>query len=338
MTMEADAVRLNMYGLRVLIRCTEREVVREVARDFSSFRVSPGGRIDLTLEVEVRPPPWELLPALRAAQYTPRNITYRDGSVTWLDYFGRALARVEREAGRMTIWGTDIDLLREIVFLTLLSWSGEYLDRRGLHRIHALGISYRGRAVLIMMPSGGGKSTLALQMLKQPGVTLLGEDSPLVDAKGQVYPFQLRPGIKDPSAAGIPPEYLRTVRRMEFDPKTLVDLDYFAGRLSPTVPAGILLLGQRSSGTRAAIEPLGTRQALEGLIKNMVVGLGLYQGVEFVLEHSGWELVGKSGVAAARMRAAIGLLRTCRTGVLVLGREIPHNAEVLMAYLQRELG
>ena len=45
-----------------------------------------------------------------------------------------------------------------------------------------------------MLPSGGGKSTLALRALRDEG-TLLSEDSPLLDRRGRLHPFPLRIGI-----------------------------------------------------------------------------------------------------------------------------------------------
>ena len=49
-------------------------------------------------------------------------------------------------------------MAREIVYLTILSRVSEKLDRMGIHRVHALGLEQRGRGVLVMLPSGGGKS------------------------------------------------------------------------------------------------------------------------------------------------------------------------------------
>ena len=54
--------------------------------------------------------------------------------------------------------------------------SKQYLDRRGLHRIHALGVVVKNRAVLVMLPMGGGKSTLGLHLLKHPEVQILSDD------------------------------------------------------------------------------------------------------------------------------------------------------------------
>src|SRR5205823_358414 len=121
------------------------------------------------------------------------------------------------------------------------------------HRVHALGVSFRERGILLLLPSGGGKSTMALELLRRPGFRLLGEDTPLVDRRGRLLPFPLRLGVRAGQDPGIPAEHLRTVQRMEFGPKTLIDIDYFADRLGDAVEPGLILIGERSLGDASEI-------------------------------------------------------------------------------------
>ena len=51
-----------------------------------------------------------------------------------------------------------------------------------------------------MLPSGGGKSTLALRALQEPGIGLISEDSPLLDRRGRLHPFPLRIGVNETDA------------------------------------------------------------------------------------------------------------------------------------------
>jgi hypothetical protein len=69
--------------------------------------------------------------------------------------------------------------------------SGEQLDAQGLHRFHAVGISYRGLAFLVSMPPNGGKSTLAMSLLDDPEFLLISEDTPLIDLRGRIHPFPI---------------------------------------------------------------------------------------------------------------------------------------------------
>ena len=70
----------------------------------------------------------------------------------------------------------------------------------------------------------------------------MSEDSPLVSVNGEIYPFPLCLGCKGPPPENVPEKYVRRVSRMEFDPKTLIDLDFFESKLvvEPLPPGPIL--------------------------------------------------------------------------------------------------
>ena len=100
---------------------------------------------------------------------------------------------------------------------------------------------------------------MALQLLRRPGFLLLSEDTPLIDRHGEIHPFPLRLGIRPGEEGDIPAEHVRTMSRMEFDPKTLIDLDYIRDRLGQTVPPEAILVGERSTGLHSEIIPLSRR-------------------------------------------------------------------------------
>jgi hypothetical protein len=211
---------------------------------------------------------------------------------------------------------------------------GLHLDGRGLHRVHALGLSCRGKGALLLLPSGGGKSTLALRLLREPDVQLLGEDTPLLDHEGRLWPFVLRLGIDARRTDGVPARYLQTVKRMEFDPKTLVDVDYFEDRIGAPVPARALLIGQRSLGRSPSITPLGRRDAIAPLLRCLVVGLGVYQGLEFLLERGPLDLARRGGTVAARVQTSARLLSKTSAHRFVLGRELEDNAAAMLEFMR----
>jgi hypothetical protein len=244
---------------------------------------------------------------------------------------------VDRKRNTYRIHCTERDLAHEIVFLTILSQVGQHLDARGLHRVHALGIQANERATLILLPKGGGKTTLALRLLGAEGVKLLSEDSPLVSRRGQVFPFPIRLGVQvgeEPPDA--PVHYCRTVQRMEFEPKTLIDVAHFADRIAEPCPIGTILLGERWLAGDPFIRPANLSAAVRAFVKNSVVGLGLYQGVEFVLERSGWEVLGKLGLAVSRLRASWQVIRRAQIYRLGLGPDVEQNAELLIRFLGQQ--
>ncbi len=123
---------------------------------------------------------------------------------------------------------------------------------------------------------------MALELLSQPDFELIGEDTPLVDRRGRIPPFPLRLGVRPGHDVRIPAPHLRTVRRMEFDPKTLIDRP--AHRARRARRPGLILIGERNLGQECDIVPLAKRTAMKAVVKYMVVGLGVYQGLEFMLE------------------------------------------------------
>jgi len=325
----------DFYGCTVQVSSSSAELVEEVRRDFVYFRLPPGERQpNVQVQMLLSPPPYPELPPARATLSTPRNVCFRDRKITYIDYFGKALSIYDRENRKCTIYGTDTDMVHEIAYLFILSTVGQDLDGRGIHRLHALGVSYQDRGILLLLSSGGGKSTMALELLRDPDFLLLGEDTPLIDRRGIILPFPLRLGIRPGQAAGIPPEHLRTVQRMEFDPKTLIDIEYFSDRLGGAVEPGLILVGERNLGEVSEIVPLAPHRAFKALLKDMVIGLGVYQGLEFLLERGLWDMLGKGGVVASRLYNSLRLLARARSYRFVLGRDTEKNYRTLIQFLK----
>jgi len=329
-------IELDLHGMRIDVD-GDAGAVDEVRRDFAWF-ARGGATAALRMTLHARRPPYDDLPAVDAAFSTPRNWCFRDGATSWLDYFGRGLTVHDRGAGTLALYSDDHDLLHEMAYLAILSLAGQDLDRRGLHRLHALGVEYGGRAILLLLPSGGGKSTTALRLLERPGYRLLGEDTPLVDQRGDVHAFPLRLGVRPESKPDVPPAFLRTMSRMEFDPKLLIDIAYFGDRIATRAPPALLLVGRRNLGTGASMAPLGSIGAFRALTSNLVVGLGVYQGLEFLLERDAWELAGKLGLVTSRARASLALLRRADAFRFTMGRDIDRNIDTLIAFVESRLG
>jgi hypothetical protein len=123
---------------------------------------------------------------------------------------------------------------------------------------------------------------------------------------------------------------------MEFDPKTLIDIDYFKDRLGESVPPGLILVGERNLGDVSAIVPLPRRRAFKAMVKYMVVGLGIYHGMEFLLERGLWEVLGQSGVAASRLYNGVSLLARARAYRFILGRDTEKNCRTLIEFIQQD--
>jgi len=335
---QAVSLAFDVYGFRFRITAAAScASVGMLASDFQFFR-HDDDTAGLRIEICTQRPPYAEAPDAVATNYTPRNVSFSMGQTTWLDYGGRALAIWDRAAGTFRVYSEDPDLLYEVAYLFLLSRIGEDLDQRHMHRIHALALEYQGRAVLAVFPMGGGKSTLGAAMLRFPEIGFLSDDSPFISPNGRVHAFPLRLGLLPGSENEIPTEQRRTIRRMEFGPKVLVNYDYFAHRVQPSAEPGIVFLGRRSLGDVCRIEPASTGERYQSILADCVVGLGLFQGIEFVLRNSPIQLLGKAGIAWSRLRSAQSLFRRSEVYRLVLGRDLARNAETVFEFLQQRLG
>jgi hypothetical protein len=328
-------VRLDICGLRVSIGGDWPEVCDSIRRDFAWFEVQPGGVAEIEIRVEQRHPDFAAFGEPVASFVTPRNVVYQQGPRTVIDYFGRALSILDRELSLLIVQGTEAHLVHEAVYLFLLSRIGEHLDSLRTPRLHALGLRGPAGGVAVMLPSGGGKSTLALRALRTDGITLLSEDSPLIDRRGRLHPFPLRVGINESDAPALPAEHVRRIERMEFHPKLLLDIDYFRDRIEPEpVPLRHLVIGRRSLARDPRLEHVPRRRAVGPLIREAVIGVGLYQGMEFVLQHGMRDALRKLDVAAMRASCCAMCMRRARVWELTLGRDHDRNWDTLHELLE----
>jgi len=181
---------------------------------------------------------------------------------------------------------------------------------------------------------GGGKNRLGANLLQLPGIELLSDDSPLIDHRGRVYAFPLRLGLLPGSLEAIPEKELRRVERMEFGPKMLASYRYFEDRIRPQADGCLLFLGSRSLGSKCTVQKAGGLSALWAMTSNCIVGLGLFQGMEFVFQRSVWEIAARALVARRRFAASVRLIHRAQVFHLSLGRDGVENARVLETILE----
>ena len=323
---------LNFHGLVIRVSSPDARVIDHLSRDFAFFSREQQDGVDLQLEAYLRTPDFHLVPDCEASYIGPRNVVYNHGDQSFYDYFGQALL-VERP-GSAVASSEDIDLLREVFYLYILSKVGLHLDKRGLHRLHAAAFSHRGKASLLLCPSGGGKSTTTFHLLSKDGYGLVSEDSPLVGSSGEIHPFPMCLGCKGKPPPDVPKRFLRTISRMEFDPKTLIDLEYFKDKIEQQpLPPGAVLIGIRHSGPTSEIEPTSRLGLFKFLLRDLVIGMGIFQGVEFLFRNRISGLVRHSIVMASRLRSAVALSRRGDPYIFRMGRDIDRNIETLDRFL-----
>jgi predicted nucleotidyltransferase len=140
-----------------------------------------------------------------------------------------------------------------------------------------------------------------------------------------------------------PQEVIRTYGRVRrwfpflgrWDEKAenLVSLAAFGDCLAREASAPrFLFAGKRSLGRGCTIRPVGKWTGFKALLQGMIVGVGLYQGVEFLLRTSILDLLGLARLGLSRTRAARALLRRSEVHVVELGRDAEANVEALRSF------
>jgi hypothetical protein len=326
----------NVYGYSFQVNGDCPFAVDGIKEDFTFF-ASESGANPTQLDLFQREPDYDALPVSDAQIYTPRNVVYRDGDSRILDFGGRGLGRYDARSRRFQMESADDNLVYEAAYLFLLSQIGQTLDARGMHRLHALAMSYHGRSILVLLPMGGGKSTLGAALLKHPGIEILSDDSPFIDRAGRAHAFPLRLGLLSGREHEVPAEHRRLINRMGFGEKYLVNYSYFANRVTASAQPGLVILGRRTLARQGRLTPASYRQTMSAMVPNMIVGLGLFQGLEYLLERSSREIAGNVGLALSRSRNAHALTRKSRNYVFHMGRDSEANAQAILDLAARSL-
>jgi hypothetical protein len=326
----------DVYGLRLRLEGAWGEVVEAVRRDLAWFETGElAGEPDVRIRIDLGTPDYGAFGDVPASFVTERNVVYQLGDRTVIDYLGNTISVLTGRASAH-ITGEDPRVARRAGFDFALAQISAHLDGRGMPRLHGLGLTGKAGGVVVMLPSGGGKTTLALRALREDGVRLLSEGSPVIDRQGLLHPLPFPLWVRDmaPEAAALPLEHVRRVDGELSDPRIL-ELSAFADRVETEArPLVHIVLGRRSLGERSLLEPLPRRAAIPTLVRDSVVGFGFFQGAEFLLRHGLRDLRHHIGPMSTRARACRAGLRHAQVWQLTLGRDRDGNWRALQPLLE----
>lgn len=324
------SVLLDVYGLTVAVGGDWPEVVEAARLDYAWFaRPEPVLRPDVEVLIAQRAPDYDAFGDLVASFVTPRGTVFAANGTTVVDHVGRAISVIDRGGDRLHVHGDDEQVVHDAVYYFVLGRVGRHLDRIGLPRLHGLGLAGSGGAVAVLLPPTGGKTTLAVRALQDEGVRLLSEDSPLLDRQGRLHPFPLRIAI---SASDVPPADAapRRLERFWLQPKVAMEVETFADRIAfEPVPLRHVVVGRRSLAADPQLLPLGRAAAAGPLLREGVLGVGLYQGLGYAHQRGLRAVVDQLTTAGGRARSVAAALSRARVWQLVLGRNTDRNWELL---------
>jgi len=328
------SINFNFYGVKIKVSSDSEDHLDEIRRDFSYF-LSNNKICDINIETYFQDLPYNLIPQVKASLYLPSAIAYDHENTRYVDYNGQALTIYNYPIEKGQVYSENKELLHEISYLLILSRVGELLDRKGIHRIHALGISISGKAALCLLPMGAGKTTLALDLLKYKEIKLLSDDMVLIDKKGRILPFPLRIGVDRQINLDIPSKFLREFHRRQYGVKTLIDIEYFQDKIATISSPWVIFIGERKFSTQAKIESINKIKAIWPFVRDGIIGLGLPQIVEYFLRNNLKDL-NKIPVILSRIFTSFKIILYSKIYKFVIGQDKEKNAKVLIDFLGSE--
>lgn len=326
----------DLYGIIAELD-TPLWLSKALDRDFSYFTAAKGAApATLTLKVMEQEAPFDRIPKVKACLYQPDSVSYEVQGVRYVDYFGKALSIYDYKLEKGELYSQDKALLHELSYLILLSRVGEMLDKNGVHRVHSMGFSLDGKGVLCLMPQGGGKTTLCLEMLKGDKFKLLSDDTPLITRGAQLLPFPLRIGVSEGAKLDISQEYLGSMDRRKHGKKILIDIRYYAGKISGPVPVEMIISCERVYSDKPEIVEASKLTVFSALFRDCIAGLGLPQMVEYFLRSDPKDLLSKTGIVVSRTLTCAKAVLKAKTYTLKLGTDTARNAAALMEFASRK--
>ena len=324
---------IDLYGLIVKVQCNPDNLSKEIIRPFKFF-LSKEKTPSIAIYIEQKDPPYNSFPSIKASFSTPRNIVYKNKDQKIIDYFGKGV--VIEESTKFFIYGCDENFLYESFYLLIISLFGQFCDKAGYLRVHALALSFKDTAILLPIPPGGGKSTLAMAMLKVTGFKLISDDEPIIDNAGFIHPFPTRIGTLDKNKIeSIPKEFVYKIDRMEFGLKYFIDYDYWSDKIeNKPLNKSILFITYRLINGEPSIYKGSKIKALSSLVRDAVIGVGLYQGLEFIIHSSSLEVFTKVKIVTKRFIKAFKLALSSQVYQMNFSPNIGKNAQTLKEFIE----
>ena len=326
--MEDKKSLLNIYEISVQLY-GYTNIVDKISSEFKYFETEEKESLktDLSINIHFVTPPYNKVPQVSASMYKTDCICYDYNDIRYADYNNKCLVIFNKEKKLADIYSLDEDLLYEISYLLLHSQVGEMLDLKGFHRIHACSFSYNKNVFVCILPQGGGKSTLLMNLLKNDNIKLLSDDTPIIDRKGNIYPFPIRLGVCDDfDISNIPNEFITTFNRRKFGQKKLISYDFFKDRIENTKLPINIISGQRIYSDTPKITDNNSFNIFKELFKSCIIGYGLPQVIEFFLTGGFKDIFRKSFIVCSRFYACIiFILKVNKTYIFYLSKNIEKN-------------
>ncbi len=273
-------IYFNFYHVQVAVSSNWDELLDYLRKDFCFFLKDRPSKDQIEIELLKEKPDFKILPEKKRNFQKSNCILYDTERLRYIDYYNEAIATFDLKYKKYKLFSEDLNRAHEISYLAILSLVGKKLDLLGMHKLHAFAVSYDDVVLICMMPSKGGKSTLLLELLKEPRFKLVSDDIPLIYKDGRVLPFPIKLGLNSPVHPfenGNHEEFLYKVDRVDHGEKWFLSTESIKEKLvdgNKRFHKIILIEGFRFGGLDSQIKESHFLSSFLGVFKHGVVGIG----------------------------------------------------------------
>lgn len=328
-------VAAYVHGVRLVLDSENSDLQEQFLEDFAISPPSePTAALRLVLgSTHERPGNWIPWFVTKASTlYLPNPFSPEKR----ISFFKSVWVRYSPSRGTAFIYGDRRDALYEVASMVAQSFLGEQFDKRGWHRLHALGIVVGREASLLMGPSGRGKSTLAWHFLGNTRVKLLGDDLPWIHRSGEVRGFPQRIALRCPPP--VPREFVRIVRRECYGSKYVLSRRFFEDRIASVSPVRHLILLSKGLGNGPArCHRISRVSLILPLLKWLVVGFETPQIWQLYLRGSVFAVLRGIRTVFSRLHTALALLVNSTCWRLELSSAPEADATLVVRTLEKRL-
>jgi len=319
---------------QVELEVSSEEILKRIQHDFSWFSPLENNKFKMRIKLEGLDQPKFRHDHLQFSFKTKQAQVLDNEFLRRVEYFDGSIVEYDYQAEVGLIQAIDNDRLHDLALQLISSRTGKMLDLEGLHKIHACSVSLEDKVALILMPIGGGKSTLLLELLKDSAFHFVSDDTPLVDVKKNIHPYPFRIGKTD-----LPQDYPFLI-----EPKVKLNRSgygekFLLGREEVSLTVETKTLGKKvlifgtPSVKESKIEEMNKGIAFYYLWREMVIGIGLPQIIEFYWSFALLDLAKVIKIGFSRLFLAIALVRENPCYRLYRGPDHSKNASLIKKVL-----
>lgn len=258
----------DVYGVGVMVTTDDDRPYRAIESFLEPFVTEQPARSELAFDISTSPRAQQPDPDAQEVWDAGYFRMSKSGSRRYLAAkgYGTGEADLDTGSGRIWVegWGENYQWgLTRLLFLPM--WA-MLLKTTGRFTIHAAGVARDGRALLFPVRSGGGKSTLTLNLAKA-GYDLLSDDTQfLIPEEGRIKiaPFTEQIALRKGSLTFFPEHGHKPVgegHRVLVDPAE-EGINVVSARVEP----GIIAFPQLTGKPESVYEPISSAEALQRLI------------------------------------------------------------------------